>query len=134
MGQSVDAQVMVNGAMASTNTLYSAPSNLLRMRSASWQFSWTDGASPVGTASILASNSFNPQRSLDAGAMATALTAAVAAGHFQEVPGSAVAVSGNSGTHVIALDLGRVRAKWFVLRYVNASGTATANAFVAAGD
>ena len=106
-------QVIVDGAMASTNTLTSAVTDMIGMSNGSYQMVWTGTPTGNATSWILeVSNDYDPHRT--ANATWTVATIATA-------PTNPAGSASNTG-----LDLG-TDFPWRAcrLKYVNASGTGT---------
>lgn len=117
--------VLAAGAMASTNTLYSAPMDIARMTMASFQAQWS--GTPNGTITIWVSNQFNPKRDMHGAELAAAVVASFAANEW-----IAAVVTGGSNPAGSASQEGwdlspALPFRWVILRYVNASSTGTLN-------
>lgn len=92
-----------SAAMSSTNTFYSKPVNVRTFGKYQFTFKWASGSSPVGTLTF--EYTTDGTTWVDSGV-------------------AGLAVSGNSGAHIWEREsFGEVEAR---IKYVNASGTATA--------
>lgn len=92
------------GAMASTNTIYTAPFSVKNWGASSMVFSWASGSSPVGTLTV--------ELSLD--------------GTIWTDSGlTFTAISGNTGSRIV--DFTKTGVVWARFKYVNSSGSATAS-------
>lgn len=118
------ASVITNGAMA-TATLTSAVTIIKQLSMVSYALSWS-GTSPVGTAEVQVSNDYsqNSDGSVKNAGTWTSLTLSVSGS-----PSTTIAISGNTGTAFIDVDL--VAAYAVRLLYTKTSGTGVLQAVIA---
>lgn len=111
--------VIINGAMASTSTLHSAPVNVEYLDNIGFQANFT--GTPVGTFSVEVSADY----------LQTATGVVQNSGNWIALTLSAVpAAAGAAGS--IYVDVTQISAPWIRLSYTNTSSSGTLNAFATA--